>query len=66
MNATAALPVPHLGLEDWPEAARQARQCGRFRADVEEELVADEDVSCYNCRQRRWAARRILCLAATG
>ena len=55
-----------LGAEDWAAAARQAADCTTFRPDVEEEQVADEAVSCYNCRLRRWAVDGIACLAAAG
>jgi hypothetical protein len=55
-----------LGPEEWAVAARQAAACRTFRPDVEEEHVADEGVSCYNCRNRRWAVDGIDCLAGTG
>ena len=55
-----------LGPEEWAAAARLAAACGTFRADVEEEHVADEGVSCYNCRYRRWAKDGIDCLAGSG
>jgi hypothetical protein len=31
---------------------------------VEEELVADDPRSCYNCRHRRWTAASFACTAA--
>jgi hypothetical protein len=34
-----------------------------FHPDVEEEQVADEDRSCYNCRYRRWTAASFVCSA---
>jgi hypothetical protein len=52
-----------LGLDAWGEAAEKAKACRTFLPDVEEELVADEAVSCYNCRYRRWQADAIACLA---
>jgi len=52
-----------LGLEDWREAARLAEACSGFTPDVEEEQVADEVVSCYNCRYRRWNADSVSCVA---
>lgn len=55
-----------LGAEDWSGAAALAADCCRFVADVEEEQIADEELSCYNCRLRRWAERGILCLATPG
>jgi hypothetical protein len=35
-----------------------------FIPDVEEELIADDPRSCYNCRYRRWQADSVVCLAA--
>ena len=55
-----------LGPEEWAPAARLAAVCATFRPDVEEEQIADEPVSCYNCRYRRWAADGIACLAGPG
>ncbi len=49
------------GHEDWQGAALMAARCGSFRQDVEEELVADEPRSCYNCRYRRWTAVSFAC-----
>ncbi len=51
------------GKEDWPEAARSAALCTSFRPDVDEEMVADEARSCYNCRYRRWTAESFTCNA---
>ncbi len=51
------------GKEDWPGAARMATLCTTFHPDVEEEQVADEAVSCYNCRYRRWTAASFTCSA---
>jgi len=66
MTACTAPRQRLLGPEEWDVAARQAAGCATFRADVEEEQVADEAVSCYNCRYRRWAAQGITCLADPG
>lgn len=49
-----------LGKESWAAAARAARDCPRFAADVDEEMVDDER-SCYNCRYRRWSAASFTC-----
>lgn len=51
------------GKEEWSEAARLATRCASFRPDVEEEQVADEPRSCYNCRYRRWTAASFACQA---
>lgn len=47
---------------NWSEAASEARNCNAFLDDVEEEMVADEPRSCYNCRYRRWTAYSFICL----
>ena len=52
-----------LGNEAWAEAARTAENCSRFHPDEEDEWVADEPRSCYNCRFRRWTAQAFTCLA---
>ncbi len=44
------------------QASQAAQVCGSFRPDVEEEWVADEERSCYNCRLRRWTAESFDCL----
>jgi len=49
------------GHEDWTGAAFIAASCVRFLPDVEEELVADDPRSCYNCRHRRWTASAFTC-----
>jgi len=50
------------GKESWAAAARAALECFRFAEDVEEELIADDERSCYNCRYRRWSAASFTCL----
>ncbi len=54
------------GKEDWQGAARVAARCPSFRADVEEEQIADEARSCYNCRYRRWSTVSFTCCAPVG
>jgi energy-coupling factor transport system ATP-binding protein len=49
------------GKESWAIAAGVAQECPGFAADVEEEMVADEARSCYNCRYRRWSAASFTC-----
>lgn len=49
------------GRDAFATAAEIAGQCPAFRSDDEDELVADEPVSCYNCRFRRWTARSFAC-----
>jgi len=48
--------------EDWAAAAAEAAVCRIFRPDVEEEMVADEERSCYNCRYRRWTMTSFVCM----
>lgn len=52
------------GQEDYSAAARMADVCESFRPDVDEEWVADESRSCYNCRLRRWTADSFVCLGS--
>jgi len=47
--------------DHWAEAARLAQQCTGFKMDVEEELVSDDPISCYNCRYRRWTNKSFIC-----
>ena len=49
------------GKESWELAAVVAMACGYFTVDVDEEMVADEERSCYNCRYRRWTATSFTC-----
>lgn len=49
------------GNNDPEGAAREAEKCLSFKADDEDERVADEPVSCYNCRYRRWLAESFIC-----
>jgi hypothetical protein len=49
------------GNDDWQGAAQAARACLCFTADDEDEQVADEHVSCYNCRYRRWGKETFVC-----
>lgn len=50
------------GKKDWKTAASIADNCKLFKYDTEEELVADEGISCYNCRYRRWTAESFICV----
>ncbi|WP_246559399.1 hypothetical protein [Citrifermentans pelophilum] len=52
------------GQEDWRGAALLAATCPGFSFDVEEELVADDARSCYNCRYRRWTRLSFTCMQA--
>lgn len=35
--------------------------CSQFVADVPEELISDNNKSCFNCAYRRWTANSFLC-----
>lgn len=50
------------GKSDWTLAAESAAACGAFSEDCEEECVAEEAVSCYNCRYRRWTRDSFICM----
>jgi hypothetical protein len=54
------------GRNDWSGAARAAEQCAVFHEDVEEEIVADDPRSCYNCRFRRWTEASFACFHPHG
>lgn len=49
------------GKESWAAAAVAALDCPGFLLDVDEEVIADEERSCYNCRYRRWSAASFTC-----
>jgi hypothetical protein len=49
------------GKEDWDNVAKIAALCREFTADDEDEQVADEAQSCYNCRYRRWTSTSFVC-----
>jgi len=50
------------GKENYLLAAQAARQCGLFTYDDEDETVCEEDLSCYNCRYRRWTPDSFECV----
>jgi hypothetical protein len=50
-----------LGRNNWDGAARIAALCATFSPDDEDEQVADDLLSCYNCRYRRWTAVSFSC-----
>ncbi|MBR4231651.1 MAG: hypothetical protein IKR95_00395 [Oscillospiraceae bacterium] len=43
-------------------AAMTAEQCGAFARDYEEECFAEQEVTCYNCRYRRWTRDSFECM----
>lgn len=54
------------GKEDWERVAQIARLCKEFVLDDEDELVSDEERSCYNCRFRRWTKSSFVCMRKYG
>ncbi len=54
------------GKAAWAAAASAASACGAFSPDCEEECIAEEDVSCYNCRYRRWTRDSFVCMKERG
>jgi hypothetical protein len=50
------------GLNNWAPAAEAASKCPAFVPDDEDEQIADDPVSCYNCRYRRWTFNSIVCI----
>lgn len=39
-----------------------AENCNDFVKDVEEEMVDEVDLSCYNCLFRRWTRDTFMCM----
>lgn len=50
-----------VGKNDPVTAAALAIKCTAFHPDDEDEQVADEPLSCYNCRYRRWTVTSFTC-----
>ncbi|MBU4439328.1 MAG: hypothetical protein KJ779_07170 [Firmicutes bacterium] len=57
MNSAESLPV-----DNWILGHEIASKCPGFKQDVEAEWVAEEIVSCYNCRYRRFIGTGIQCM----
>ena len=64
ISAKGGTTVFAAGQSAWADAALAARQCSYFRPDDEDEWVADEPRSCYNCRYRRWTPQSFTCMKA--
>ncbi len=52
------------GQEDWSVAQNLATNCADFLPDEEDEQCDEEQLSCYNCRYRRWTMKSFTCMAA--
>ena len=50
------------GKDSFADAVRIAEECRLFSEDCEDELVCDDEVSCYNCRYRRWTEKSFECI----
>jgi hypothetical protein len=51
-----------LSSEAWEKGQSIALSCPEFKPDVEEEWLAEESISCYNCRYRRFVGSGIRCM----
>lgn len=49
------------GKNNWIETVKEAKNCSFFKFDVEDEVIEDEIVSCYNCKFRRWTVKSFTC-----
>lgn len=53
------------GNPDHPEVfgvtTRMAGNCTVFQMDVEDEIVYENQTTCYNCRYRRWEFEGFTC-----
>ena len=47
---------------DENRARQAALVCSFFRLDDEDELVSDDELTCLNCRYRRWTRDGFACL----
>lgn len=50
------------GFYEYEKAALLASHCVSCKPDSEDEQMAEEEVSCYNCRYRRWIQDGFECL----
>jgi hypothetical protein len=48
--------------DDLAAAAQIAQGCAGFSADEDDECYAPEEVSCFNCRARRWQPDGFTCM----
>lgn len=44
------------------KAALAASGCALFRRDYEEECFYEDEITCYNCRYRRWDREGFQCM----
>lgn len=44
------------------KAAAAASVCAHFRRDYEEECFYEDEITCFNCRYRRWDREGFQCM----
>jgi len=49
------------GKNNWLETVKEAKNCSFFKFDVEDEVIEEDVVSCYNCQFRRWTEKSFTC-----
>jgi hypothetical protein len=49
------------GKDSWTEVIKEAEKCPFFRFDVDEEVIDEEVIACYNCTFRRWTDKSFTC-----
>ncbi|MCM3763676.1 hypothetical protein [Neobacillus niacini] len=47
--------------EVYAAAVSLASNCTAFQMDVEDEIVYEDETTCYNCRYRRWHPEGFTC-----
>lgn len=50
------------GKQDRAQAKKVANECYEFALDDEDEQMAEDEISCYNCRYRRWTKQSFICM----
>lgn len=50
------------GQDDAENAVKAAQKCDYYKKDYDEECFEDEDLTCYNCRYRRWTNNSFQCM----
>ncbi|WP_461204685.1 hypothetical protein [Clostridium sp. DL1XJH146] len=54
------------GGDNFEMAEKAAKECKFFSEDVEDEIIADSEFSCYNCIYRRWTSKSFSCMKKEG
>jgi hypothetical protein len=53
------------GKDSWSEVIKEAEKCSFFKFDVDEEVIEEEVIACYNCTFRRWTDKSFTCCYST-